>query len=113
MQVIPESQSPIYIAEALTEKVEHWYYPKDVAETLTKKVEYSYVMDLPLLRRLITPESYKLALKEWRNNMFPGFVDWEIYCILVYATTVSNPNASDTVSEQAVKDVWDKMNTHK
>lgn len=113
MQVIPESQSPIYIAEALTGKVEHWYYPKDVAETLTKKVEYSYVMDLPLLRRLITPESYKLALKEWRNNMFPGFVDWEIYCILAYATTVSNPNASDTVSEQAVKDVWDKMNTHK
>lgn len=96
-QLIPEDQSPIYVADALIQQT-----------------GVSYVMNLPLLRRLIEPEAYQSAFEAWIANYDSrDAIPCDPYSLMAYETTIDNQNAPDTISEQAVKDAWDKRKTNK
>lgn len=92
-QLMPEDRFSIYAAEALTQQSGD-----------------SYVMNLPLLRKLIKPETYQSAFKAWKTDYsFHDSIPCDHHCLVACATAIGNPDAPATMSKREVDNAWAKM----
>lgn len=89
LQVMPDDELVLYVAEALTEH--------------EKK---TYSMKLPLLQRLGVTESYKSAVKRWNTDAtFKNSIGLNDKCFAAFYAAISKENPTSSVSDEEVNDI--------
>jgi ABC-type dipeptide/oligopeptide/nickel transport system ATPase subunit len=74
------------------------------AEALTTPQDDRYVMNLPLLQRLVTPESYQSAIDAWINNQkFRNNTSCDWNAVAAYETTFDSTIPSTSVASKQTK----------
>ncbi|WEV47563.1 P-loop NTPase fold protein [Bifidobacterium sp. ESL0690] len=95
-QLLPDNQFTLYTTEALT----------------TEKDE-NYVMNLSLLQKLITPQSYRAAIKSWIiDSTFRHSLSCDWLAVAAYEKTFDTQNSSKSVSKvdaAKIANNWEKQ----
>lgn len=97
LQVMPDDESVLYVAEALTEHEED-----------------TYSMELPLLQRLGITEAYKSAVEKWKTDAnFRNSTELNNPSFAAFYATISKGKPTNSVSNKEVKDILGERATEK
>ncbi|MCI1713967.1 hypothetical protein [Bifidobacterium tibiigranuli] len=85
-----------------------------MTEALTTLQDHAYVMNLPLLQRLVTYKVYRSAIDAWiHNHIFRDNAtrcDCDLNAVAAYSTTFGDANPSAFVTSKQTKRITDKWN---